>query len=332
MKKRSEECLALSNEILKNIELSELSMENILFRCLRLCRLLNDEKGIKLFTYETSGYPKGPNGIESEVFNVYCRLSGRVYEEKDRNGNIKEYAFTDLLGSLESRIESLKISLESSKDPNISVSSANPYQQVSLPVGNKYERSKIVNDISKNKERINVVKGRLYDYVLNIRNTLEYSNVVTSIIDGYKSKVDDRLKEICPESIKKFMSSYENLQSDNDEDWSNAVHSCRRVLKDVADYFYPVTDVKVITIGKKEILVGDENYINRLIQYISASIDSQTKKDVITSTLENIGNQIDKIYESTNKGTHTTVAKEDAERYVIYTYMLIGDIVSLSFK
>ena len=36
------------------------------------------------------------------------------------------------------------------------------------------------------------------------------------------------------DTIKKFTSVYSNLLSENDEDWSNAVHSCRRILQDLA--------------------------------------------------------------------------------------------------
>lgn len=56
---RIKECTELSSEILKNFELSELPVSNIILKCLRLCRLLGDEDGILLFSYESSGYPKG---------------------------------------------------------------------------------------------------------------------------------------------------------------------------------------------------------------------------------------------------------------------------------
>lgn len=53
-----EELINLSEEILKAIEMNECPLSSICYKCLRLTRLLNDEIGIKLFTAETSGYPK----------------------------------------------------------------------------------------------------------------------------------------------------------------------------------------------------------------------------------------------------------------------------------
>ena len=46
---RIKECTALSAEILKNFELDELPVRNIILKCLRLCRLLGDKDGILLF-------------------------------------------------------------------------------------------------------------------------------------------------------------------------------------------------------------------------------------------------------------------------------------------
>ena len=59
---RIKECTDLSCEILKNFELSEIPVGNIILKCLRLCRLLGDQEGILLFTFESSGYPRGANG------------------------------------------------------------------------------------------------------------------------------------------------------------------------------------------------------------------------------------------------------------------------------
>ena len=52
--------------------------------------------------------------------------------------------------------------------------------------------------------------------------------------------------KILPVAVKRFSAVYENLQSDNPENWSNAVHSCRRILKDLANAIYPPAEDKKI--------------------------------------------------------------------------------------
>ena len=330
MTERIKECVSLAEEILKNFELSELPIGNIILKGVRLCRLINDEDGFLLFTYESSGYPQTEDGFMTKDAWRISKLAGRRYykkEEKNGKETNKEYAFTAILSSMEQEVESSKLRLKVANDPNVSISSANPRQYVSGGYTNRGERNSIVNDISENVTRINKVKGCLYAYVLNIRNNLVYGNIVEDVFTRFRGIADRKLQSICPESIKKFMSAYENLQSDNSEDWANAVHSCRRVLKDLADNLYPPTEDKQVK--GKTIKLGEEQYINRLIQFIDDNSSSKAYKAIVGTSLASIGERIDAVYNSSNKGTHADVTKSEAERYIIYTYMLVGDILTL---
>ena len=80
---------------------------------------------------------------------------------------------------------------------------------------------------------------------------------------------------------------------------------------------------------KKEIKLGKEQYVNRLIQYIESKSSSSTYKEVIGSSLSYIGNRIDSINNAACKGTHNEIDLNEAKSYVIYTYLLLGDILSL---
>ena len=128
--------------------------------------------------------------------------------------------------------------------------------------------------------------------------------------------VNEKLSVICPEAINKFVSVYNNVDSRNPEDWANAVHSCRRIIKDVADKLYPATDVP-IEVGKRTIELTDDKYINRLIQFIYSKSLSKSYSSVVGSTLASIGERIDSINNAVCKGTHTEINQQEAERYII---------------
>ena len=53
----------------------------------------------------------------------------------------KDFAFTESIEELEQHIESSKIRLQAARDPDVSISSANPNQYVSGPIGNVIERN-----------------------------------------------------------------------------------------------------------------------------------------------------------------------------------------------
>jgi len=85
------------------------------------------------------------------------------------------------------------------------------------------------------------------------------------------------------------------------------------------------------TKGKnKTIKLGQEQYINRLIAFIEDHGSSTRFKHLVGSHLNFIGERLDSIVQAAQKGTHDEiVSPQEADRYVIYTYMIIGDILAL---
>ncbi|OPH61411.1 hypothetical protein BC351_14835 [Paenibacillus ferrarius] len=140
--------------------------------------------------------------------------------------------------------------------------------------------------------------------------------------------VDTALKDIYPEAVQKFISVYENLKSDDDENWANAVLTCRRIIKEVADSLFPPL-AEPIEVSGKLIKVGEDQYINRLIQYIESKSSCGKIKSDVGSYLKFISETLDNVHEAANKGAHTEVTLQEAERYIIYTYLVIGDVLSL---
>lgn len=149
-----------------------------------------------------------------------------------------------------------------------------------------------------------------------------------SVFSRFRKEADKKLETLAPSILEKLFSVYGNLDSENPEDWANAVHSCRRILVDLADALYPPRKEPAI-VGGKEIKVGEEQYINRLVQFIAGKSESKTYKDVVGADLANIGKRLDAINDAVCKGTHTEITKNEASRYIIHTYLLISDIVAL---
>lgn len=168
------------------------------------------------------------------------------------------------------------------------------------------------------------IKNRIYRETTNILIYLKFRGSIETIFEYTKKRVDSKLVDVCPDAIEKFTSAYERLRETNPESWAQAVTTCRRILKDFADEIYPPKDELVN--GRK---VGEEEYINRLWAFASENIKSDTNKKLIQSELEYLGRRIDSIYDLTCKGTHAEISREEAERAIIWTYLLIGDLIKL---
>jgi hypothetical protein len=152
------------------------------------------------------------------------------------------------------------------------------------------------------------------------------------VFSRQRERVDASLGKYVPKTIKQFSAVYDNLRSNNSEDWSNAVHSCRRVLQELADSIYPPTEsiTKVIDGKERNIRLGKEQYINRLIAFCESKSGSKRFNEVVGSSLSFMGERLDAVFAAAQKGSHSDiVSREEADRYVVYTYLIVGDVLSL---
>lgn len=327
-----QEAFKLSEEILRNIELGEVALTNIALKAVRLARLLNDSEVQQIMRYEASGYPTTPTGVPSDVFGL-AQKANRGYKEKNvKTGNIDDYVYLESIEELEHNTKLVEISLKAAQDPDVSVSSANPSQTVWSPLGNAFERNKIREDTRIAAKRLSSRRTLIYDYVLTKHYELKYSDIADDIFSRVRQRVDSAIGETVPDAINKLSAIYDNLRSTNPEDWSNAAHGCRRVLQDLADAVYPAREDKVIQEGEKpkHIKLGTDQYINRLIAYIEEHSTSKTFQEIVGSHLSFIGDRLDSLFRISQKGSHSSIlTREEADRCVIYTYLILGDILSL---
>ncbi len=175
-------------------------------------------------------------------------------------------------------------------------------------------------------------RSLIYDYVINIYYQLKFSGISDDIFTRIRENVDKKIGKILPVSVKRFSAVYENLQSENPEDWSNAVHSCRRILNDLADTVFPPKEDKITKVNGKEITnhLGKEHFLNRILTYIQENSISERFSDIVGSYLKYIEDRLKGVLKAAHKGTHETIiSREEADRYVVYTYLLFGDIISL---
>jgi hypothetical protein len=327
-----DEALSLAGEILKDIELSSLSLAKIALKTSRLARLLNHEDAQQVFSYEASGYPTHPDGVQPAVWKL-LKLAGRTYQEKDPNSkDLKSLAYLESIEQLEEQITAAKIGLEAAKDHDVSISSANPNQWVAAPMGNFMERQGLHNRIFTASQRISSRRALLYQYASRRYYELKFSGVAQDVFSKVREKVDHEIGKYVPSSMQKFTAVHDNLSSENPEDWSNAVHSCRRILQDLADAVFPAQseDREVNEGGKvKRIRLGPDNYINRLVCFAQDKGTSSRFTDLVGSHMRFLGDRLDAVFLATQKGSHSTVNRDEANRYVIYTYMVVGDILAL---
>jgi hypothetical protein len=80
---------------------------------------------------------------------------------------------------------------------------------------------------------------------------LQYGGVVEFLMEEIRRKTDEKLATFDPKIAEETQSLYLNLMSTNPADWSKVGHSCRKILKFLADHVFPHSETKYTAKDKK---------------------------------------------------------------------------------
>ena len=321
------DALILADELVTDIELSRIPLSHAALKASRLARLLNDDESRKIFQYEAGGYPTTPQGVPQEIFEL-GRKAGRVSQQKEKD-KILEKMKTLSIEAMEAQLEAAKLRLAAAVDAPSHVSSANPQQFVYGGMSNNREREKEKAAISTMAIALSGCRSRIYSYALEKLVELKYSSIASNAFDRIRAEADDQLAIRVPETVTKFSSIYENLASENVENWANAVHSCRRILQSIADVLFPSSGEQLR--NGKTIKLGPDNYVNRLMCFVEDNSNSDRFTEIVGSHLKYIGERLDSIFKASQKGSHAEISsRQEADRYVVYTYLIVRDILSIA--
>lgn len=114
-----DDATSLSEDVLKDLELGRLTNYQILLKCRRLARLVNDDNWTKWLDLELHGYNVFHQGISNEELRWYFSFFGRELNTTKHTGLVHP------LATLEQEIATAKIALEACRVPSsIQASSA----------------------------------------------------------------------------------------------------------------------------------------------------------------------------------------------------------------
>ena len=78
------------------------------------------------------------------------------------------------------------------------------------------------------------------------------------------------------------------------------------------------------------IKLDEEHYVNRILEFVTQKRESKIYEKIVGSHLRFIEDRLKSVLDASHKGTHTNITdREEANRIVVYTYLLIGDILAL---
>ena len=169
---------------------------------------------------------------------------------------------------------------------------------------------------------INYVKKKAHEIASKLYNEVKFSGTVSNCFDLLKNEIDDRLLDLNPAIAEQLMLSFKAVSSNKEEEWSQALTTCRRLLEGLADELYPASDKKVN--GR---ILGQGQYVNRLWAFMDDSIESDSNKALAKTHIDFLGAWLEKINKLANKGVHSDLGQLEATKAVFHTYLVIADIL-----
>lgn len=168
---------------------------------------------------------------------------------------------------------------------------------------------------------ISGVQDKIYEFLDNLILELEYGKIPETIFETIRKEVDEKFRNVCPVAMQKLIFIYEQLDSDNTVVYSQIASTCRQIIKDVANSLYPPKPQS--DKNDNDMQLTEDKYLNRL----SMAISSSTGRKTFRAMHEYTTRFLHIINDYASKGDHNQFQQSDAVRCVVYTYILLGDIL-----
>jgi len=167
------------------------------------------------------------------------------------------------------------------------------------------------------------VKNRALEFVNQIVVELQFGGILSDIFEKTRQFVDTKLSSICPEVLQNLVHTYKAfLASKASHDWKKIAFACRDILQDFTDSIYSPA---FLPIG--EMAPTREQTKNKVRYALMAKLGSSKGEE--RKLVEVQIDYFDRLTDYINKHVHRQSSEEAANRCVIYTYLIIGDILKL---
>lgn len=321
-----EDALKIARNTRENILNGSVSVENNLLGFYTVAEILGEKDDLNWAYFELNEYPGSENLPEyrTNLFGFFVNSSGTrlAFEHTETH----RHTFHDGVPKIEYLLKS--------KDKKIryAVSDTNIEKLKSLGCPDANHSCGTIHPKVEIGKILGAVKLELIKRLNKMINEFTYGQVPENIFEYIRNEVDSDLAKLCPKAVEKLPIMYAQLSSNDKVVYSEIASTCRRIIKDVADVLYPPSETPVVDVQGKEHAVDDNAYVNRILARIQQSIQSGSEKKVFSSMFGYVDGLLKSINEYASKGDHSEFTKTDAIRCIVYTYLLLGDILHYYVK
>lgn len=326
----------LLDRIFEHIESGD--VEKAVRGCLRLSRHVHDYLNTAIFLRELID-------DRSEITRVLLDDTSHLNDETQKY--LLEHSFEIWLQSRTLRTS--PIPGEENKDRNVFVISVNDFpseieqceKQISdltLPATmGEYDSAAFTDRYTPIKAQwrqrissINTIKSRSLNRCLNfaiqIERQFDAQSKSITFLERAQNEVQNYFKSRSDDVYQKLQKANQLVDSTSSEDLSLLLTQIRRAMKAVADYFYPPSTTTVQCSDGRERVLGEEQYLNRIEEFLKTEFKRSTSNDLLMAELSHLTVFARKLNDIASKGVHSEVTLSEAQQGFLGLYLFLYNV------
>ena len=177
---------------------------------------------------------------------------------------------------------------------------------------------------------INTIKSRILNHCLNfaiqVERQLQAQQRSVAFLQVAQNEVQNYFKARSQEVYEKLQKANQLVDSSSPEDQSLLLTQVRRAIKAVADYFYPAKTAPIRCGDGKDRVLGDEQYLNRLHEFVYTHIPRSTATDLLRAEADYLLVFAKRLNDVASKGVHTDVTSAEAKQGLLGLYLFLYNL------
>lgn len=172
------------------------------------------------------------------------------------------------------------------------------------------------------------VKTRCLNYLIQIERQLNAQKKPVSFLERCQNGVNNYFHHHSDDVYQKLLKAAELVESTSKEDCSLLLTQVRRAIKAVADYFYPASTEPVVCTDGTERTLGEEQYLNRLYEYLQRTFAKSSSRDLLRAELDHLGGFVRRLNDVASKGVHSDVGVQEGQQGLLGLYMFLHNVIA----
>jgi len=170
------------------------------------------------------------------------------------------------------------------------------------------------------------VKARCFNYATQMERQLSSQRRSQGFLDAVQNEVNNFFKARSDDVFQKLQKAVQLSTSTDLEDASLLLTEVRRALKAAADYFFPPITGKVACADGIVRALGQEQYLNRLQEFLAVRLERSTATDLLLAELEHLTAFTRRLNEVASKGVHASATIGESRQGLVGLYFFLFNV------